>query len=363
MASLLERAQAFVLNGSDDEHAILRDAVADGGPSALAATQLLAEDMYGGITFNFELKAPAALALVAFGASGLEALVEMARRTPKSKNRTLCVSILAAVAAGRTPRLLGFLGGDEAIIEAARREASMADTALAARALLREYVLGIQDEVEAAAAIGHELSSMTLVSNDVAVVQELFAALAARRLAVQPAVLGRFEQLTIDARDDEPSWQQFLEESPQLLDPAVAEVWSRPDLSGVREPDFVVRRMDNSYMVVEIETPGKPIMTRANQLSAVATQAVGQATTYRSFLIERFPLAAKHFPNFSAPDCLVVIGIESELTVEQREALRRDNDSRMGLRVVGFDWLASRASTIAANVVRAEPAIKSLRVH
>jgi len=198
--------------------------------------------------------------------------------------------------------------------------------------------------------------------DDPAVVRELFRALAARRLATGPATIRAYEALVQQYPDDEPIFHAFLERHPQLLDPAAAEVWSKPDLSGVREPDFVIRRADDTYLVVEIETPGKPLVTAANQLSAPATQAVAQATAYRSFLIERFQVAQTHFPRFSEPECLVVIGIESQLSADRQAALARENRSRAGLRIVGYDWLAHRALTIASNVVEPRLTAQSIRV-
>lgn len=168
----------------------------------------------------------------------------------------------------------------------------------------------------------------------------------ARKLAIGPATITAYNRLIADRPDHEPSFHEFLARYPRLLDPAAVEVWSKPDLSGAREPYFVLRRIDDSYVVIEIETPAKPIMTNANQMSSQATQAVAQATTYRSFLMERFPLAASHFPRFHEPDCLVVIGLEQTLTPDGVEALARGNLSRNRPRIVGYDWLANRAAAI-----------------
>ncbi len=91
---LLTRARAYIEAGNaTDGASLLRDCLADGGVQALAAVQLLAEDMYGGETFNFELKAPPALALLRWGEQGLDALVEMATRSPTSKNISICLSL------------------------------------------------------------------------------------------------------------------------------------------------------------------------------------------------------------------------------------------------------------------------------
>ena len=78
--TLLERAQRFVSQPAPDklEH-LLYDCVSAQTLDGLTAVQLLAEDMYGRITFNFELKCPAAWCFVAWREQGLQALLEMAR--------------------------------------------------------------------------------------------------------------------------------------------------------------------------------------------------------------------------------------------------------------------------------------------
>jgi len=35
------------------------------------------------------------------------------------------------------------------------------------------------------------------------------------------------------------------------------QIWPQPNVLGSKFPDFVVRRADDSYIVVEIETPAK----------------------------------------------------------------------------------------------------------
>ena len=79
---------------------------------------------------------------------------------------------------------------------------------------------------------------------------------------------------------------------------------------------------------------------------------------YRSFLLERFPQAAKYFPEFQDPECLVVIGMERNLSEEQRRALLRENQHRQGVHIVGFDWVAQRAEAI----INTDLAVRPMRM-
>jgi hypothetical protein len=75
----------------------------------LAAALLLYEGDYGAMTFAFELKAPAASVLVAWGKQGLTGLVQAAKRNPTHSNLTFCVQELATVAAGGVLPDLSFI--------------------------------------------------------------------------------------------------------------------------------------------------------------------------------------------------------------------------------------------------------------
>ncbi len=104
--------------------------------------------------------------------------------------------------------------------------------------------------------------------------------------------------------------------------------------------------MDNSYTVVEIEQADFPIMTKAGELSAKTTHAKRQAMDFRDWAINNNLYAAKKYSGIYRPYCLVVIGRESELNEMQAQRLKQENESTQGiLKIVGFDWLLSRAKS------------------
>lgn len=360
--SFLEQAEHFIAHGSTEGiDLLLLRMIQDGGGNALSAVQQMYEDMYEGITYNYYLKSPAAHSLVCWGSSGLQALVEGARRTPRSKNVSLTLEILSHLAAGETPALLDLGIRDSYLAEILT--AAFEDPPVKvdeARRLLREYILSLPDDDAAADAVGHSLSMTRL--GDVGAAKELFSALAGRWLAVSTPILKDYYRLCREYPEDEPRFQAFFEEHPQILDPMVLNVWPRPDLHGALEPDFVIQRTDNSYLIVEIETPAKSVVTLGNQLSADATRAVAQAIQYRAFLLERTKEAERVFPKFADPECLVVIGLQSELNEAQHRALQLENQSRPNTRIVGFDWLSRRAETIANNVIASDIRLERVRM-
>ena len=340
---------------------ILRDCVADGSISALAAIQRLAEHVDGG-TYSFELTAPSAYAMCCWGPIGLDAFIEIATRVPSIKNVSLCLQLLAGLAAGRVSARIQGIVGDKSLLSAIG-SAMAGDERLqrAARQRLHAFILAMPTDARAVETVGRQLSFL-FDDDDLASARELFAALASRWLVVGTPTLTRYEELITTASNDEPSFQRFFEDTPQVLDPMAVSIWARPDLLGAKEPDFVLRRADDTYLVIEIETPAKPLVTLSKQVSAEVTHAVAQATDYRDFLLEHLDAARRQFPNFRDPDCLVVVGLERELTPEQSAVLARANSSYRVLRVVGFDWIGRRAKTITNNILESRSVEPRARV-
>jgi hypothetical protein len=60
------------------------------------------------------------------------------------------------------------------------------------------------------------------------------------------------------------------------------------------------------------------------------------------------------FANYQSADCLVVIGLESQLTDQQTKSLSNANAGRHNVRIAGFDWLLKRAAAIVENVSSGE---------
>lgn len=190
---------------------------------------------------------------------------------------------------------------------------------------------------------------MTTSENSAA--KALFTALAARWTAVSAPTLAAYDYLIGTQPGDEPAFQVFLNLHPHLIDPFAVEVWPEPDLFGFQAPDYIVRRADNTYLVVEIECPSKQLVTQAGQVGADVTHAVAQVTGYERYLMTKHADLRIAFPDWELPDLLVVCGLEGPMSPGQRIALR-DYNRRSGVRVVGFDWLAARARAVSSSFIR-----------
>jgi hypothetical protein len=303
---LRNRVEDFIANRADQEdlHELLLECMNNGTVEGLSCVRRLYEDMYGKTTFNFEIKSPAASCLVFWGEAGLKALVDGANAIPASKNTSLCVRVLSTVASGQPISELSFVRDRRVAEKIQTKHAKFDGIDEIARALLTQFVLSLKSDDEVAS-LGIGLQ----VVEDLGAAKELFAAMSARWLAVGEPVLRDFERLIDDRPADEPAFQSFLTAHPQILDPMAIQVWPQPNLLGSRYPDFLVRRVDDSYLVVEIECPAKSLV-KGGQASAAATHAEQQVTDYRDYLMRRHQDAIQHFPHFNDPDCLVVTGLQ-----------------------------------------------------
>ena len=306
--TLRDDVESYIKHGGPRNlNDLLEACTKEGSLEGLMCITRMFEDMYGGITFNLELKGPPAWELACWGERGLDQLVEATLKSPKSKNLSLCLEILTHIASGYDFRVAPFSCDEPR--RAKLHTLLQTNPALHAyaRSKLLAFVLAIDDEDELLDIVAQGFNRTAFSGTKPA--RELFAALSTRWLTIgEPLLLG-YESLIASRADDEPAFQRFFTEHPQILDPMAAEIWPQPDLHGAQQPDFVIRRFDNSYVVVEIETPGKQLVTSNNQISSWVTHAAAQATEYRRF-IERLPAVQMHFPYLDQVLCFVVVGLE-----------------------------------------------------
>ncbi len=353
--TLIDRARQFI---GAERHVgltqLLLDCVVAGNSEGLLAVKLLACDTYEGKSLNMLAKGPASCCLLAWGQDGLKALVENTLEEPTSKNFSVAFQLLACTAEGQETQLIKSWVSDGQLLETVfRAVGDWNNLESAARSYLNELVISVEDDNHTALYAGISLFSLSL--QNAGALRSMSHALALRSIAVGPRVLETYDRLLIEADDDEPSFQRFFEDHPLLLDPRAFQVWGKADLHGKLEPDFIIRTYDNRYLVVEIETPAKRLVTQQRQLGADATHAVGQILQYQDYLLTHFSAASTVFPEFTRPAGLVVVGRESSLTAGQKAALLSENLSRSDIRIVGFDALAETAGTITRNVIHGIP--------
>lgn len=296
---------------------------------------------------ELEIKGPCIAALACWGDEGFKRAIENALQDTTSKNISGAIKLLAAIASGRTIKPESCFIQDEDCLKEINDHVSENDLSTSARRRLSELVMSLS-EIDLLIPLGTAFTQAAIV--DPGITSEIVSAIGSKWLGFGPRELDVFDALLKESPEDEPSLHNFFEKYPQMLDPMAIQVWSKPDFHGFKEPDFLIRRSDDTYVVIEIENADKTLITQADQPSFFVTQAVKQANEYRNFLAERIVEARHHFPGIHDPDALVIIGLERRLTTTQREALKQENHSRAKLRIVGFDWISERSRAVLSNV-------------
>lgn len=302
-------------------------------PLALAFVADLAAWNFYEMPWMWELKRQSVFALLHWQCNGIDTISEIAPFDPRPNELAIFAPALAAVAAGLAPNkawhfFADWLPAPEITLEMQKH----------AWTALRQF-LSSANHLDIISVLTFQLSFV--YEEEIAEVVVL--AMASRWYTIGPRVLNKYRKLIESQPDDEPTFQAFFSDHPQLLDPYAREVWTQPDLHGKLRPDFILQRMDGGIVVVEIETPAKRLINRNGGLSAHANEGIRQVLEYHDYLLN---LRTGPFCNAPSIEMLAVIGMESPFTAAQTRALVRENRSRQGLRIIGFDGLANRAEQL-----------------
>jgi antiviral defense system Shedu protein SduA len=146
---------------------------------------------------------------------------------------------------------------------------------------------------------------------------------------------------------------QFIKESPQLISPTYARVWSKLRL-GARTTDFVLREPNGDYVLVELENPSFALFRKDGQQSAELTHAIDQVTDWKRYLEDNLSYAQRELglEGISvSPRCLVVIGRSNSLSEENRRKIVAMENDRPRLKIVTYDDLQANAHAAFQNLL------------
>ena len=273
---LRKLVEDFISNGSSFRsfQELLNKCVEDGSTDSMICTRRLFESNYGGMTFNMELKFPAAWTLASWKKAGLDELYESTIANSTHKNIAICISVLSTISADFSDKCtIPFC--DETTLRTLKQNSRIDPTIIEyARAKLVQLIISFEDEDELLGGVATGFTWLTFQGPTTT--KELFIALSSRWLTIGKPLLLEYERLIQEYPNDESKFQEFFTDHPQLLDPMAVEIWPHPNLRGAKIPDFVIRLFDNSYLIVEIETPSKLLVTKKNVIAATATHAISQ---------------------------------------------------------------------------------------
>lgn len=170
-------------------------------------------------------------------------------------------------------------------------------------------------------------------------------------IIINNRILENFRALIDDYRKEE-DYQIYLKNNPSLLDPLAKEIIPKQKLGNEFVTDFVVRKLDDKYILVEIEKPTTPIFTRTNDFTSQFTHAMGQVIDFQEWVESNMAYADKLMPGISSPSGLLILGLSSGLNDFQRKKLKRFNINNSGrIEVITFDDLLAQGYKLYQNMV------------
>jgi hypothetical protein len=336
-----EMANASRLANPDDIHAVLRVA-----------------NLHD--VFDQTIAYPAMSLLPAGRRIGIQRLCEMASHGPHS---SCAFSILAAVALGRIPSSadVHFLREHWDVLEKYRLDPDLIP--LAARSV-REVVLGHLTDPHMKSRLLNAISFQSLFPSDNTFQAErldfLMDMLVDTHMVLNREILENFEALLEKPPDREEDLQRFLVEHPVLLDPFVSELRTKHELGDDFITDFVVRRTNDEYVVVEIENSTDKLFKRDGSFSHDLMLAIGQVRDFQAWISDNIAYAQTKLPGIRRPDGLVVIGRRVGLDAQMEKRLSEENFSRRGhIRIVTYDDLVSQAKSVYKNAIERPVVLRS----
>jgi hypothetical protein len=148
-------------------------------------------------------------------------------------------------------------------------------------------------------------------------------------------------------------YQEFFEKNPALIDPLSSSIVERQHMGEEWHSDFVIRRLDDQYIFVEIEKPQDSPCTNYPHPSAALSHALGQVLNWFAWVEDNIAYAQSHgFSGIHSPRGIVVIGRNADLKPRQLRLLKALNDNlNPRIRIETYDDVLVNARNIIRNLI------------
>jgi len=289
-----------------------------------------------------ELAWPAMVVLAAWGEPGVAVLREMGLHGPHSST---ALDVLSALALGGHPFHQGGSAGAEVSESVTRWQSSVP---------IRRYVVPnnlTQEAIRALRAIVLESPDMLsyVRGEKLALLVDLLVD--SHRLINQSVIEGFRALLNAELWREE-DLHQYLEEHPTLLDPLALEVITKHQLGSEFVADFAIRRLNDEYVIIQIETSKDALFTKEGISSVALNRAISQVTELQWLLRQNVAYAEKYPHGIRYAAGLVVIGRKRDLDQQLQNKLTWKNAERGGrVKIATYDDLLSQAEIVYRNTL------------
>jgi hypothetical protein len=135
---------------------------------------------------------------------------------------------------------------------------------------------------------------------------------------------------------------KFLLNHPFMLSLDIEQLLYKPKLSEEYIPDFIIKTSKKRFLVVEVEHPQARLFTKQMYETKELRKARTQMENYLSFIRNNILYLKSKYPELSVENLqgLIVIGLDSTLTEEEKQRLSQLNYTLKDYQVKTFDELA-----------------------
>ncbi len=151
---------------------------------------------------------------------------------------------------------------------------------------------------------------------------------------------------------NENEYQSYFQKFPTLLDPMASSIISTQNLGEIWKTDFVIKRLDDEYIFVEIEKPRDTLFTLYPHPTNSLSHAIGQVLNWQIWIEDNIAYAHLHgFPGIHFPKGIIIIGRDKDMTTEQIRFLKCLNDNLYPRIIIfTYDNIISNARNIIKNL-------------
>ena len=297
----------------------------------------------------------AAIALMpAWGADGLKTLRAVA--THKVSSTALASYIvLTAISIGRIPMEGDFSWNIDEWSDICRYEISERLPQLARQELRASILVGLTDG-RSKSDLLHIISTVLLFadksSDEYEKINLIMSLLVDTHLILNEDILSKFDALLNNQPEKEEDLHQYILAHPILLDPFMIELRNKHELGSEFITDFVIRRINNDYVLVEIENSTDKLFRQDGSFTSNLMKAIAQVRDFQAWIIDNLPYAQTKLPGIRHPDGIVVIGRRKDLSTGMIKRLDEENFSRRGhIKILTYDDLLDQARVVYKNML------------
>lgn len=171
------------------------------------------------------------------------------------------------------------------------------------------------------------------------------------RLRINILMINRLQELLDDdLANNEEVFHVYLKENLIFLDSLAKEVVSKGKLGKEYVTDFLIKRFDGLFIVVEIEDPKKKMFNQRGDFSSEFTQAFGQVLDFQRWVRDNAAYSFKSLDGVVEPKGLLIMGRNNYLTSENKKKLEYFKTRFKDVDVLTYDDILERAKVLLKNI-------------